>query len=147
MATNHKPADKLLTITRRWQIAFISTAVVFWLIIYIYAGLGFLYHPGYYSAGTNAIQISYALYPATFFIITLLLLPHFKDWLKKLFMAILITLMGMMVWMVASTIVNRLWPNLMYWNINGRSTWDTFGGQWIQMIIAWLLFATFIFSL
>ena len=85
-------------------------------------------------------QITFALYPFAYFVLAFLLLPHHQNRLKRWFMAIFISLIGMMTWMVVSMIINRLWPSLMYWSEKGTGIWDTFGGEWLQMIAAGMLF-------
>jgi hypothetical protein len=140
----NKRADELLTITRPWQITFVAIFVIYWLAIYVYEGIGYFYHPGYMSAGTFAIEISFALYPLVYFTMAFLLLPHHQNQLKRWFMAIFIALIGMMTWILASMFINRLWPSLMYWSEKGTGIWDTFGGEWLQMITAGILFAIFL---
>ncbi|HUC87674.1 MAG TPA: hypothetical protein VMR95_00815 [Candidatus Binatia bacterium] len=142
MSTKAKKAQTPLIIPRTWQIAFVVIFIIYWLAVYAYIDADFLFHNGYTSRGTYAIEFSFTLYPAVYFLVAFLLLPNPKNRLRRWFWAIFVALMGVSLWQTISVILNRIWPSLTYWNEKGTGIWDTVGGEWLQMIIFLLLFGT-----
>lgn len=141
MAASRKSGTETIAISAGWQSLFITAIVVGWL-----SQLGSMLLMNtmtYTSAGTWAFQLSITLLPLAFFVIAFSLLGHYVHPIRRLFMACLASVIGMVFYTVVATWEMRFW--LAYTmnhplSASDASWWDAFGNDWTLMVVSLVAF-------
>lgn len=130
----------VVTITTNWQLAFIvalvaATAASTGQILY---GMFRLSH--YVSPGTLAIQTSMWVYPILYLAIAWLFVQRrIRGAVPQLFWAVLVTVIGMSVYGIAS-ILSQIVRWEVHYTVTGTGVWAAFGVDWIIMAAMLVLY-------
>ena len=139
-----KSTPVLVTITRPWQLVFVSIMLLSQIIIVAQLLWAYARFIHYLSAGTWAFQISTWGYPVMLVIIAWIFgLGRVLGWLPRLFWAVFLATMGVAAFNVVQTVTNMLMTTF-HWQsgigANGTSWWAAFGVPWAEMMVLVVLY-------
>jgi hypothetical protein len=128
-------------VTRGWQIAFIATVVGSYV-----AQMSFItftyWHSGYISSSTWVYQIVQWICPVLYVGLGLIFAyKRQKAWLNRLFLAVLVGLIG-----IVGYSAFQFWLNIIHYHLFASSTvslslWSTYGWDWAFMALAFAAYA------
>lgn len=148
MARSRKPVDETTAVSAHWQSLFITAVVVAWLSQIAYMLLRGI--ATYTSSGTWAFQISLLLFPLAFFVIAFAILSHYTHPIRRLFMACLASVIGVVFYSIVAQWEVWLWSDwyTYYHPISASDTswWTAFGNDWALMLLSLLVFAAGLYT-
>ncbi len=129
-----------VTIPRHWQLVFIATIIASQLISIIQIAWSMIRISHYVSSGTLIFQITSWLYPALYLLAAYLFLERrVRPGVPRLFWAVLIATVGVLVYQAANAIQNIALAEAHY-VAHGGGLWNTFGVSWTLMVVVFVLF-------
>ena len=136
-----------VAISPSWQIAFISVMVLTWLSSFWYLIIDMA--ASYISSGTWTYQLVLIGTPLVWFGVSLAYMwRSHKEWLGRIFSAMLLTFVGYGVYVALSSLEEalrmRFYPPVIT-NASDDSLWTAFGHEWLMAALAFVLFVSVLY--
>ena len=141
MAASKNSTRVTLTISSHWQVLFIVAAFLSWIwpiaeLTHVYTGPN-----SYIGSGTWLVTVTFWVLPFLYFGIAYALLSRYPIVLKRMFMACMAAVTGMVLYTVGAGIERDLWSGMAH-PISNTSTglWAAYGNDWTVMAIGLVIF-------